>query len=92
MVRRTSVDASVVLKVVPGVEPEEWMPGELRHSVVSLLSVWVPGIEDTSRLVGHSRTHATELVYPHELRPVIQSGATAMDALFSTDRDGAEDA
>jgi hypothetical protein len=27
------------------------------------------GIEDISRLVGHSGTHVTELVYRHELRP-----------------------
>ena len=27
----------------------------------------------------------TELVYRHELRPVIQTGATAMDSLFAAD-------
>ncbi len=80
------------LRLVPGVEPEEWTPRGLRHSFVSLLSAWGLGIEDISRLVGHSGIHVTELVYRHELRPVIQSGATAMDALFAADRDGAEDA
>jgi integrase len=70
------------LKSVPGLDPREWTPRELRHSFVSLLSQWGLGIEDISRLVGHSGTHVTELVYRHELRPVIQTGATAMDSLF----------
>lgn len=48
-----------------------------------------------SRLVGHSGTYVTELVYRKELRPVIQSGATAMEALFGggeAERDGSGDA
>ena len=32
--------------------------------------------------VGHSGTSVTELVYRHQIRPVIQTGAVAMDALF----------
>jgi integrase len=72
------------LKAVPGLDPAEWTPRELRHSFVSLLSEWGLAIEDISRLVGHSGTHVTELVYRHELRPVIQTGATAMDSLFAT--------
>lgn len=72
------------LKAVPGLDPREWTPRELRHSFVSLLSQWGLGIEDISRLVGHSGTHVTELVYRHELRPVIQTGATAMDSLFGS--------
>jgi integrase len=70
------------LRLVPGIEPGEWTPRELRHSFVSLLSASGLGIEDISRLVGHQGTHVTELVYRHELRPVIQTGATAMDRLF----------
>lgn len=80
------------LKRVPGLDPGEWTPRELRHSFVSLLSAWGLGIEDISRLVGHSGTHVTELVYRHELRPVIQTGATAMDGLFDLDSTGAGDA
>lgn len=80
------------LKAVPGLDPAEWTPRELRHSFVSLLSAWGLGIEDISRLVGHSATHVTELVYRHELRPVIQTGATAMDGLFATDSLGESDA
>src|SRR4051812_26867182 len=37
-----------------------------------------------SRLVGHGGTTVTELVYRHQLRPVIQTGATVMDRLFAS--------
>ena len=39
-------------------------------------------LEEISQLVGHSGTSVTELVYRHQLRPVIQTGATVMDRLF----------
>ncbi len=39
--------------------------------------------------VGHSGTSVTELVYRHQIRPVIQTGATAMDRLFNRDSAGA---
>jgi hypothetical protein len=39
-------------------------------------------IEDISRLVGHSSTAVTELVYRHQLRPVLEDGAVAMDQIF----------
>ena len=80
------------LTSVPGLDPRDWTPRELRHSFVSLLSDFGLGIEDISRLVGHSGTHVTELVYRHELRPVIQTGATAMDSLFAPEDAGAGDA
>ena len=35
-----------------------------------------------SQLVGHRGTTVTELVYRHQLRPVIQTGATVMDRHF----------
>ena len=41
-------------------------------------------IEEISRLVGHSGTSVTELVYRHQIRPVLQTGAVAMDTLFGT--------
>jgi hypothetical protein len=44
-------------------------------------------IEDVSRLVGHSSTSVTELVYRHQIRPVIQSGVTIMDRLFGSSAD-----
>ena len=73
------------LAAVPGVEPNEWTPRELRHSFVSLLSDAGIPIEEIARLVGHSGTTVTELVYRHQLRPVIQTGARVMDRLFSSE-------
>lgn len=70
------------LKLVPGISPDDWTPRELRHSFVSLLSASGLGIEDIAGLVGHQGTRVTEQVYRHELRPIIQTGATAMDTLF----------
>lgn len=85
----TAMDAANVrrdfrraLKAVPGLDPEEWTPRDLRHSFVSLLSDAGVPIEEISRLVGHSGTTVTELVYRHQLRPLIQTGATIMDDLF----------
>ncbi len=46
--------------------------------------------EDTRRrLGGHSGTTVTELVYRHQLKPVIQTGATAMDQIFGRKSEGA---
>jgi hypothetical protein len=39
-------------------------------------------VEMISRLVGHRGTSVTEIVYRHQIRPVIQTGATVMDELF----------
>lgn len=70
------------LSQVPGIDPGEWTPRELRHSFVSLLSDSGVPLEEISRLVGHSGTTVTELVYRHQIRPVIQTGAVVMDQLF----------
>lgn len=70
------------LALVPGIDPEDWTPRELRHSFVSVLSDAGVPLEAISQLVGHSGTSVTELVYRHQLRPVIQTGATVMDQLF----------
>jgi hypothetical protein len=43
-------------------------------------------IEESARLAGHNRTAATELVYLHELRPIITTGAKAMDRILSEGR------
>ena len=71
-----------VLGAVDGVTPEEWTPRELRHSFVSLLSDSGVPLEEISRLVGHSGTAVTEEVYRKQIRPVIQTGAVAMDRIF----------
>ena len=67
------------LKQVPSVNPADWTPRELRHSFVSLMSAGGAAVEQISHLVGHSNTSTTELIYRHDLRPVLQAGATFMD-------------
>ena len=62
---------------------------ELRHSFVSVLSDAGVPVEEISRLVGHSGTTVTELVYRHQLKHVIQTGATVMDQLFGRKSEGA---
>lgn len=72
-----------------GLVATEWTPRELRHSFVSLLSDDGMPIERISRLVGHSGSSVTELVYRKQIRPVVEDGAVTMDRLFPTgDRDG----
>jgi integrase len=65
-----------------GVDAQDWTPRELRHSFVSLLSDNGVPLEEISRLVGHSSTAVTELVYRKQIRPVMQEGATVMDRIF----------
>ncbi|CAM3615035.1 site-specific integrase [Isoptericola cucumis] len=80
------------LRLVPGIVPEEWTPRDLRHSFVSILSERGLPIEEISRLMGHSGTAVTELVYRHELRPVLEAGAAVMDLVFPVLKaDGADD-
>lgn len=71
-----------------GLDPMAWTPRELRHSFVSLLSDSGVPLEHISRLVGHSGTAVTEAVYRQQLRPVLEEGATAMDAIFPLDDAG----
>ncbi len=61
---------------------EHWTPRELRHSFVSLMSNSGVPVEEIARLAGHSNTRTTEVVYRRELRPVLTTGAEAMDRLF----------
>ena len=77
------------LALVPGLDPKDWTQRELRHSFVSLLSDAGVLVEEISRLVGHSGTSVTELVYRHQIRPVIQTGATAWTGSFTRDSAGA---
>jgi integrase len=65
-----------------GLNPNEWTPRELRHSFVSLLSYSGVPVESIARLVGHQTTTVTEAVYRHQLRPVIEDAASAMDRIF----------
>ena len=82
-------DLRRALRLVPGLDPADWTPRELRHSFVSLLSDAGVSLEDISRLVRHSGTNVTELVNRHQIRPVIQTGATIMDRLFGQANSGA---
>ena len=59
-----------------------WTPRELRTSFVSLMSSNGVSTEEIARLVGHSSTRTTEVVYRRELRPVITTGAEIMDKVF----------
>jgi hypothetical protein len=40
-------------------------------------------IEEIARMTGHKRAATTELVYRHELRPVITTDAEVMDRILS---------
>ena len=62
---------------------DRWTPRELRTSFVSLMSHHGVSIEEIARLVGHSSTRTTEVVYRRELRPVITTGAEIMDEIFA---------
>jgi integrase len=60
-----------------------WAPRELRHSFVSLMSDHGVTLEQIADLVGHSGTKTTELIYRHQLQPVIRAGAGIMDTIFT---------
>jgi integrase len=62
----------------------DWTPRELHHSFVSLMSSSGVPVEEIARLAGHSSSRTTEVVYRRrELRPVLTTGAEAMDRLFN---------
>jgi integrase len=61
---------------------ENWTPRELRHPFVSLMSSSGVPVEEIARLAGHSSSRTTEVVYRRELRPVLTTGAEAIDRLF----------
>jgi integrase len=63
-----------------------WAPLDLRHTFVSLMSADGVPVEEIARLAGHNRTATTELVYRHELRPVITTGAEVMDRILNGTR------
>ena len=65
---------------------EQWTPRELRHTFVSLLSDNGMAIEEISRLMGHSSSNVTETIYRHQIRPVITTGAEAMDKIFANEQ------
>ena len=71
-----------------GLDARTWTPRELRHSFVSLLSDSGVPLEHIPRLVGRSGTAVTEAVHRQQLRPVLEEGATAIDAIPPLDDAG----
>jgi integrase len=61
---------------------EDWVPRELRHTFVSVLSASGVPVENIALLVGHDRTATTESVYRHEIRPALTQSAEVMDKIF----------
>jgi len=60
-----------------------WVPREMRHTFVSLLSSNGTALEDIADLVGHRGTATTETVYRKVIVPELRRGAEVMDRLFS---------
>jgi len=70
---------------IVGQDAELGRPAVIRGACV--VPAGVP-VEEIARLTGHSSSRTTEVVYPtpplRELRPVLTTGAEAMDTLFKT--------
>jgi site-specific recombinase XerD len=58
---------------------EDWVPREMRHTFVSVLSANCVPVESIALLAGHERSATTESVYRHEIRPALTQGAEVMD-------------
>ena len=61
----------------------DWVPREMRHTFVSLLSSNGTALEDIADLVGHRGTTTTETVYRKVIVPELRRGAEVMDRLFT---------
>ena len=61
---------------------QDWVPREMRHTFVSVLSDNGVLVEKIAPLVGHDRTATTESVYRHQIRPALTHGAEVMDKIF----------
>ena len=59
-----------------------WVPRELRHTFVSLLSAHGVPVEAIALLAGHNQTATTELLYRHQIVPALTRGAEVMDQIF----------
>jgi integrase len=59
-----------------------WVPREMRHTFVSLLSARGVPVEAIALLAGHNQTATTELVYRHQIVPALTRGAEVMDQIF----------
>ena len=61
----------------------DWVPREMRHTFVSLLSSNGTALEDIANLVGHRGTTTTETVYRKVIVPELRRGAEVMDRSLS---------
>lgn len=61
---------------------EDWVPREMRHTFVSVLSANGVPVESIALLAEHERSATTESVYRHEIRPMLTQGAELMDNIF----------
>jgi Phage integrase family len=52
-----------------------WVPRELRHTFLSLLSAHGVPVEAIALLAGHNQTATTELFYRHQIVPALTQGA-----------------
>ncbi len=59
-----------------------WVPRELRHTFVSLLSAHGVPVEAIALLAGHNQTATSELVYRRQVVPALPRGAEVMDEIF----------
>ena len=59
-----------------------WVPRELRHTFVSLLSAHGVPVEAIALLAGHHQTATTELVDRPQIVPALTRGAEVMDEIF----------
>jgi integrase len=61
----------------------DWVPREMRHTFVSLLSSNGTALGDIADLVGHKGTATTETVYRKVIVPELRRGVEVMDRLFT---------
>lgn len=59
------------------------MPARTGHTFVSILSAHGIPIEKITDLVGHATINTTQIVYHHQLQPVIEDDAEHMQRIFA---------
>jgi integrase len=80
---RTVGRATLLVRAVDDVlGTHNWVPQEIRHTLVSRLSSNGTALADIADLVGHKDTATTETVYPKVIVPELRRGAEVMDRLF----------
>ena len=71
------------LHLVPGLEPTEWTPREMRRSFVSVLSDAGVPLEEISRLVGHSFRLASSVCAFEAPSAMLKGGPPARPGAFT---------